>query len=103
MLDGPVDAEWIENMNTVLDDNKCLCLMSSDKIQMSKYMTMLFETENLAKASPATVSRCGMIYLNSDLVGTRSFFYKWMQMTLDKTFELEVKDHLLDLFDTIFK
>ncbi|XP_055022499.1 LOW QUALITY PROTEIN: dynein axonemal heavy chain 6-like [Boleophthalmus pectinirostris] len=98
ICDGPVDALWIENMNTVLDDNKMLCLANSERIKLTPSIHMVFEVQDLAVASPATVSRCGMVYIDPDELKWMPYVQTWINGLGDK-FPEAVSKYLLGLFE----
>eukprot|EP00796_Vickermania_ingenoplastis_P004622 gene4627-3332_t len=82
VFDGPVDTLWIESLNSVLDDSKLLCLDSGERIKLPDTMHLLFEVADLAVASPATVSRCGMVYVDADDLPWTAVVGKWTETKL---------------------
>lgn len=68
VFDGPVDSLWIENLNSVLDDSMTLCLANAKRIKLKFDMRVLFEAQDLAEASPATVSRIGIVYMGEETI-----------------------------------
>lgn len=74
---------WIESLNTVMDDNKVLTLASNERIALTKEMRLLFEISNLKTATPATVSRAGILYINPQDLGWSPFVTSWTNSRSD--------------------
>eukprot|EP00877_Chromochloris_zofingiensis_P015255 jgi/Chrzof1/9984/Cz04g22250.t1 len=64
LLDGDLDANWIESMNSVMDDNRLLTLPSNERIRLLPHMKMIFEIRDLKYATPATATRAGILYIS---------------------------------------
>ncbi|XP_005399408.1 PREDICTED: dynein heavy chain 9, axonemal isoform X2 [Chinchilla lanigera] len=78
LLDGDIDPMWIESLNTVMDDNKVLTLASNERIPLNPTMRLLFEISHLRTATPATVSRAGILYINPADLGWNPPVSSWI-------------------------
>lgn len=78
VLDGDIDPMWIESLNTVMDDNKVLTLASNERIPLTPSMRLLFEISHLKTATPATVSRAGILYVNPQDLGWNPYVQSWI-------------------------
>ncbi|OQV20869.1 Dynein beta chain, ciliary [Hypsibius exemplaris] len=78
VLDGDIDPMWIESLNTVMDDNKVLTLASNERIALTPHMRLVFEISHLRTATPATVSRAGILFINVTDIGWAPSVFSWM-------------------------
>nr|XP_023488506.1 dynein heavy chain 14, axonemal isoform X2 [Equus caballus] len=81
ILDGPVDTFWVENLNSMLDDTRTLCLANSERIPLTDNIRVIFEVDSLSHASPATVSRCAMVYMDPVDLGWEPYVKSWLLKT----------------------
>uniref|UniRef100_A0A8C5X999 Dynein axonemal heavy chain 17 n=2 Tax=Malurus TaxID=55806 RepID=A0A8C5X999_9PASS len=95
ILDGDIDPMWIESLNTVMDDNKVLTLASNERIPLTPTMRLIFEISHLRTATPATVSRAGILYINPTDLGWNPIVTSWIET---RTVQSE-KAALMILFD----
>ncbi|XP_063807614.1 cytoplasmic dynein 2 heavy chain 1 isoform X2 [Pseudophryne corroboree] len=79
ICDGDIDPEWIESLNSVLDDNRLLTMPSGERIQFGPNVNFVFETHDLSSASPATISRMGMIFLSDENTDLNSLIRSWLR------------------------
>lgn len=97
VFDGDLDATWIESMNSVMDDNKLLTLASNERIQLKPHMRMIFEIRDLRFATPATVSRAGILFISdSDGYQWRAYVKSWIA---NLRCDAEMKAELQEKFD----
>ena len=68
VLVPPLPCQW-ERSATVRPPAALVARAQGEIIQMSGAMNLIFEVADLAAASPATVSRCGMVYVEPSQVG----------------------------------
>ncbi|PYH83869.1 hypothetical protein BO82DRAFT_305978 [Aspergillus uvarum CBS 121591] len=87
VFDGDVDPEWVENLNSVLDDNKLLTLPNGERLNLPPNVRIMFEVESLKYATLATVSRCGMVWFNDDTVTPSMMISNYVESLRTRTFE----------------
>uniref|UniRef100_A0AAY5K1P1 AAA+ ATPase domain-containing protein n=1 Tax=Esox lucius TaxID=8010 RepID=A0AAY5K1P1_ESOLU len=90
---GPKSHPILFNMNSVMDDNKLLTLANGERIRLQNHCALLFEVGDLQYASPATVSRCGMVFVDPKNLRYTPYWQKWVSSRPPKE-----QPHLSKLF-----
>jgi dynein heavy chain len=103
IFDGDVDAVWVENMNSVMDDNRLLTLPNGERIRLNAHCSMICETFDLQYASPATISRCGMVWVDPQNLGFKPYTDRWINERCADPTRSQEKDILIELFDMYVK
>ncbi|XP_058798637.1 cytoplasmic dynein 2 heavy chain 1 [Phymastichus coffea] len=101
VLNGDVEPEWAEALNSALDDNRILTLPNGVGIKLRNDTRLIFESHKLSGASPATVSRLGIVFLrefDSSVLLNPSFLKDFTSIAIDT-----IMTHLSDIIEQVLK
>ena len=106
ICDGDIDPEWIESLNSVLDDNRLLTLPNGERIAFGSNVNFIFETNDMKFASPATVTRLGMIFLSEEDVDVGRVTKTWLKkqpQDMQNKIEQWMSDMFMPALDYVLK
>ncbi|CAB3978327.1 cytoplasmic dynein 2 heavy chain 1-like [Paramuricea clavata] len=105
ICDGDIDPEWIESLNSVLDDNRLLTMPSGERIQFGPNVNFLFESHDLSCASPATITRMGMIFLSDEDIDVKALVKSWLHDQPEEQRHIEgwIEDYFYKALDWVLK
>lgn len=91
-------------MNSVLDDSRLLCLANGQRIRLKTDTRIFFEVDTLEHASPATVSRCGMVLITEEVLGWKSLVKSWIRkISMKKIDDVVIfDDELIAIIESFF-
>eukprot|EP01132_Coremiostelium_polycephalum_P002127 gene2127-2619_t len=92
IFDGDVDPEWVENLNSLLDDNKLLTLPNGERLALPNNVRIMFEVQDLKYATLATISRCGMVWFSEETLTTQMIFENYLSTIANEPFDEQEKE-----------
>jgi hypothetical protein len=91
-LDGPIDHDWAENLNSILDDNKKMNLPNGDAVRVNPLTNIIFECESIKNLTPATISRCGLVHMNRPAVNNPKYIFNNYLLRISQNLNDYVKE-----------
>ncbi|AMD19130.1 HBR229Cp [Eremothecium sinecaudum] len=103
IFDSDLDPNYVETLNSVLDDNKILTLPNGERLKIPSNLHLIFEVQNLKHATAATVSRCGVIWFTDNTLLPRDILISSLSAALS-TLQLDsdINDNIISAIQDIF-
>lgn len=108
VFDSDLDPDYVETINSVLDDNKVFTLPNGERLSIPSNLKFIFEVEDLAIATPATVSRCAVVILNQPVCNLKDLLSSLLSKKLHDAYLMprvpqrllnDLSDCILGMFD----